>query len=167
MTDILRAFEYGMTRHLGRNIGFNWTVDPVGLRTADMARSEIEAVLLNLYTNAVKAVDQEGVDDKRIRVKVRPDSSGENIVLRFQDSGVGIDRAIRDRIFDPFFTTSPVANSELGTGTGLGLKIVRDVLEEHGGDITLSVPDPGYSTCFEVTIPRWKSQYMRDGGSDN
>jgi signal transduction histidine kinase len=70
----------------------------------------------------------------------------EGIVVRVVDNGPGVPANIRDRIFEPFFTTKPV-----GKGTGLGLDIVRRLVQRHNGQIELdSVPG---RTEFRVTIP--------------
>jgi signal transduction histidine kinase len=62
------------------------------------------------------------------------------------DNGSGVPEEIRDRIFDPFFTTKPV-----GQGTGLGLDIVRRLVQRHNGRIEL-LSSPG-RTEFRVTLP--------------
>jgi Signal transduction histidine kinase len=67
-------------------------------------------------------------------------------VVRVTDDGPGIPPAIRDRIFDPFFTTKPV-----GEGSGLGLDIVRRLVQHHNGQIEVE-SNPG-RTEFRVTLP--------------
>jgi signal transduction histidine kinase len=68
------------------------------------------------------------------------------VVVRIIDDGPGIPPAIQGRIFDPFFTTK-----EVGKGTGLGLDIVRRLLQRHDGEIALeSVPG---RTEFQVRLP--------------
>jgi signal transduction histidine kinase len=62
------------------------------------------------------------------------------------DNGPGVPADIRDRIFDPFFTTKPI-----GEGTGLGLDIVRRLVQRHNGQIELE-SRPGF-TEFRVTLP--------------
>jgi signal transduction histidine kinase len=70
----------------------------------------------------------------------------DSVVVSVTDNGPGIPEAIRDRIFDPFFTTKPV-----GKGTGLGLDIVRRLVQRHNGQIELT-SRPG-RTEFRVTLP--------------
>jgi signal transduction histidine kinase len=90
--------------------------------------------------NALDAVSESG------RVEVTAARRGTCLVVRVIDDGPGIPPAIRERIFDPFFTTKPV-----GKGTGLGLDIVRRLVEKHHGDIEVR-SEPG-RTEFEVRLP--------------
>lgn len=153
---VIDGFMDRLSRNLARNVHFESTVHPPALRTAPMARSEIEAILINLLTNAVKAMDFEGHPDRRVSIAAIGDDG--EVRLRFQDTGTGIDPKIRDRIFEPFVTDTRSPVSELGTGTGLGLKIVRDIAEGNGGAVEVTRPDAPYSTCVEVRLPRWAKQ---------
>jgi signal transduction histidine kinase len=153
--NVLREFEEGLAVKLAQGIEFEWRVEPRSLRTRPVARSELEAILVNLLTNAAKAMDDEGAD-KRVLITAEPD--GKEVVIRFQDTGSGVKESIRDRIFRPFVTDTRSSVSELGIGTGLGLKIVADIAEANGGTAALAEPDDGYSTCFEIRIPRWHRQ---------
>ena len=71
----------------------------------------------------------------------------DRVVVRITDDGAGIPPEIKDRIFDPFFTTKGV-----GKGTGLGLDIVRRILQRHEGEIDVE-SRPG-RTEFRVILPR-------------
>jgi signal transduction histidine kinase len=155
LTTVLREFVEQLSGHLARNVDFDVDVHPISLRTETMARSELVAVLINLLTNAVKAMDAEGGER---RVSIRASGQDGDVVMRFQDTGGGIKPELADRIFDAFVTDTTSAVSELGTGTGLGLKIVRDIAEANGGSIVVADPDEGYQTCFEVRLPRWSRQ---------
>jgi C4-dicarboxylate-specific signal transduction histidine kinase len=136
----------------------DWRVQPLSLRSRPMARSELEAILINLLTNALKSF--EGGLDRRILVTAL-EEDGE-ILLRFQDSGRGVPEEIRDTLFEPFVTTSLASDNDLGLGTGLGLKIVNDIAEANRGSARLGTADQGFTTCFEVRLPR----SQRRGDSD-
>ena len=101
---------------------------------------ELNQVWVNLIDNALDAVSEGG------RVELAAGRHGNTVVVRVTDNGPGIPTDIRDRIFDPFFTTKPV-----GTGTGLGLDIVRRLIQRHNGHIEVESA-PG-RTEFRVTLP--------------
>lgn len=92
---------------------------PVPVRVDAMA---LEKALLNLVLNAVDATDGEGT----VRLHVE---AGDPVVIRVVDDGPGIPHELRDRVFDPFFTTKGAR------GTGLGLAVARQVIEQNGGRI--------------------------------
>jgi signal transduction histidine kinase len=101
---------------------------------------ELNQVWANLVDNAIDAIADGG------RVTVAARAEGPKVVVRVTDDGPGIPADVRDRIFDPFFTTKPV-----GKGTGLGLDIVRRLLDRNDGSIELD-SEPG-RTEFRVTLP--------------
>jgi signal transduction histidine kinase len=102
---------------------------------------ELNQVWSNLISNALDAVSENG--HVGVTAK-RGDAAG--VVVSVIDDGPGIPPAIRDRIFDPFFTTKPV-----GEGSGLGLDIVRRLVQHHNGQIEVE-SNPG-RTEFRVTLP--------------
>ncbi|PJZ61152.1 sensor histidine kinase, partial [Leptospira adleri] len=94
----------------------------------------------NLIQNAIQALKGDG----KIEISVFP--SGDRVVVQIEDNGPGIPQKIQDRIWDPFFTTK-----DQGEGTGLGLGIVKGIVEKHKGKISLtSVPG---KTIFRVELP--------------
>jgi len=101
---------------------------------------ELNQVWANLIDNALDAVQAGG------RIELKANHERDVVVVRVIDNGPGIPAEIRDRIFDPFFTTKPV-----GEGTGLGLDIVRRLLQRHNAQIELdSIPG---RTEFRVILP--------------
>jgi signal transduction histidine kinase len=153
---VISEFVNRFSQNLARHIDFSVSVEPPSLRTTPIARSELDAILFNLLTNSVKAMDAEGHPQRRISVSAKADKG--DVAIRFQDTGTGIDSKIRDRIFEPFVsdTRSPV--SELGVGTGLGLKVVKDIAEENGGDALVVKPVRPFKTSIEIRLPRWEKQ---------
>jgi signal transduction histidine kinase len=101
---------------------------------------ELNQIWSNLIENALDAVGEGG------SVELSANRERDSVVVSVTDNGPGIPEAIRDRIFDPFFTTKPV-----GKGTGLGLDIVRRLVQRHNGQIELT-SRPG-RTEFRVTLP--------------
>ena len=77
----------------------------------------------------------------------------------FNDNGDGIKETDKNFVFDAFFTTSrPVSfdspSSEQLIGTGLGLKIIKDIVLGNKGTINIVEPAQDYTTCFKITIPK-------------
>jgi signal transduction histidine kinase len=101
---------------------------------------ELNQIWSNLIDNALDAISDSG------RVEVLASREHRSVVVRIVDNGTGIPPQIRDRIFDPFFTTKPV-----GSGTGLGLDIVRRLVLHNDGDIAVE-SRPG-RTEFRVVLP--------------
>ncbi|MBE9187508.1 AAA family ATPase [Microcoleus sp. LEGE 07076] len=101
---------------------------------------ELVQVWTNLIHNAVQAMDGKGTLEIGVHQKER------NIVVEFTDSGCGISPDIQERIFQPFFTTKSA-----GEGSGLGLDIVRKIVEKHQGTITFA--SVSGKTTFTVTLP--------------
>jgi len=103
---------------------------------------QLEQVLINLITNAVHAVEEGG----KVIVRARPDGD-DAVRLEVADSGPGVPEESREKIFEPFFTTKPD-----GKGTGLGLPIVRNIVDQHRGVIAVDRSELG-GALFYVTIP--------------
>lgn len=101
-------------------------------------------VLLNLIVNGMQAMPRGGGLTLRSELRQQPDGS-HVIVVTVSDEGSGVDPALYERIFEPFFTTRP-------DGTGLGLSVSQQLVEEHGGKIKL-VSAPGAGARFEVELP--------------
>ena len=110
-----------------------------------MDRGKIEQVFINLFINALQAMSAGGVltvttragqfgEDLKISESAfRQFNRGERVVVaEVQDTGIGIAAADLPKVFDPFFTTKPV-----GVGTGLGLSVVKKIVDFHGGSVDI------------------------------
>ena len=101
---------------------------------------ELSQVWTNLIQNALQAMNYKGV------LTIEVAQIDEIIMVRFSDNGKGIPPEIKSKIFEPFFTTKPP-----GEGSGLGLDIVKKIIDKHGGRIEVeSIPG---NTNFTVYIP--------------
>lgn len=134
------------------------------LYTCAMHKSEWASILFNFYTNSRKAINRVKVKGK---IFIECGKKHNNVYLEFSDNGDGIQLEKRDKIFNAFYTTSiPVGkivkNHEEMTGTGLGLKIVRDIITSYGGKIFVKEPIKGYSTTIRVELPLDKEGYKYD-----
>jgi signal transduction histidine kinase len=110
---------------------------------------QLEQVLVNLVVNARDAMPDGGTVTIET-ADAEPDDGGvdgRHAVLLVSDTGVGMDEETAARIFEPFFTTKPV-----GSGTGLGLSTVHGIVEQSGGEISIS-SEPGSGTTFRVRLP--------------
>jgi signal transduction histidine kinase len=118
---------------------------------------QCELALLNLLANArdampsggriVVATDEEEIPDTGVE-RLRNLKPGRYVAVAVHDHGQGIPEAARSRLFQPFFTTKPP-----GKGTGLGLCAVREVMQRHGGLVTVS-SEPGRGATFKLLFPR-------------
>jgi signal transduction histidine kinase len=131
-------------------------VNGFDLYTCEMHPSEWPAILFNFYTNSRKAIDRAD-DVHEGEIFIRVGREGEKVYLEFQDNGTGIPEENKGRIFDAFFTTMPpkgvdAPEEEVLQGSGLGLKIVKDMVSSYQGDVFVSEPDPEFSTCLRVEL---------------
>ncbi len=122
-----------------KSIGMTLTVQD-GLPRVRAVAAELNQIWANLVDNALDAVPKSG------RVEVTAAREHGRVVVRVIDDGPGIPDEVRGQIFDPFFTTKDV-----GKGTGLGLDIVRRLVDRHDGDIEVQ-SRPG-RTEFIVSLP--------------
>ena len=110
---------------------------------------ELNQVWTNLIDNAIYAVPQHG----EITIETKCDKN--NITVNVTDNGTGIPKEILSRIFDPFFTTKKV-----GEGTGIGLDIVKNVINRHNGEVKVnSIPG---KTEFIVRIPVSQNSFKKE-----
>jgi PAS domain S-box-containing protein len=105
--------------------------------------ANITQMLINLLSNAADACTQGGI----ITIRSIYESWQNMLLLEVVDTGSGIAPEIRERMFDPFFTTKDV-----GQGAGLGLSVVRGIVEAHGGAIDVH-SDPQRGTVVRVHLP--------------
>jgi signal transduction histidine kinase len=113
---------------------------PQDLPQARAFGSELGQIWINLFENALDAVDYGG------EITIQAQQELDALVVRVIDNGHGIPEDIKNRIFDPFFTTKPV-----GEGTGMGLDIVRRLVFNQKGEIEVD-SQPG-RTEFRVILP--------------
>ena len=131
-------------------IGYN-------LYTKPIHPSEWSSILFNFYTNSKKAIKRLGSFGQ---IHIECGATDKYIYLEFSDTGDGISPEDEDRIFDEFYTTT--SQNSLDSldyknqieGTGLGLKIVKDIVLSYKGNIMVVSPKQHYSTCIRVEIPK-------------
>ena len=119
--------------------------------------TQINQVMINLFTNAAHAMEDTGgvitigiqnVYLDQVSAALYPDLSfGNYVKLTVSDTGTGIDHEIQDRIFDPYFTTK-----EVGKGTGIGLSVVHGIVKSHNGAIIVDSKF-GKGSTFGILFP--------------
>lgn len=158
LRDVVKDFAIVIDNNLKRaNIKLEKPVfDGYDLFTTPMHPSEWASILFNLYTNSKKAIVRKKVDGK---ILIHCGKNEKNVFLEFSDNGDGIPKENEDVIFNAFFTTTSAANhsgndAESLVGTGLGLKIVKDIVEFYGGDVYVTNSPESYSTTIRIEIPK-------------
>jgi PAS domain S-box-containing protein len=112
---------------------------------------EMGQVILNMLVNAAHAIAEKLGDNpegKKGSISITTRMVNDQVEMCLSDSGAGMPEDVKARIFDPFYTTKAV-----GKGTGQGLAIAHDVVDKHGGSITVESRQ-GQGTTFRIIIPR-------------
>lgn len=104
---------------------------------------QLRQVLINLLINAAQAMADAQCWNRALKVRARAEEAA--VQIDVEDSGPGIAAADRDRLFEGFYTTK-------ASGLGLGLKICRQIVEDHGGTID-HVPRPSGGSIFRIRLP--------------
>lgn len=104
--------------------------------------TEIRQVMLNLITNALESVDDQG----RVTIDIR--SRRDRVVIAVVDDGCGMTDDVKEHLFEPFFT-----RRRDGTGTGLGLSITWRIVAGHGGSLHAESDGPGSGSTFRLELP--------------
>ncbi len=118
---------------------------------AEVDADRLSQVFLNLYLNAMEAMESNGT----ISVELMKHEVKDGISVRVSDTGTGISKENLANIFDPYFTTK-------SSGTGLGLAIVHNIIESHNGDIHVE-STPGQGCIFTIFIPRRVKDNSNEG----
>lgn len=147
----IKGFSERIADYLsGQGVAMELDLRDAPLRTAPIHRSEVDSILFNLTTNALKAVKKARPEVGRVRISAYTDSKF--VVLVVSDNGTGIAPAIQDKIFEAFFTTTGTDDDNPAAGAGLGLKIVADIASNYGGSVRVVVPPPDMKTAIEFRI---------------
>jgi PAS domain S-box-containing protein len=142
-------------RERGEGLEVTLPEGPVWLR-ADPAR--LEQVLINLLTNAVKYTDPGG------RIALTAERSEGGVVVRVRDTGIGIEPEMLPRVFD-LFVQGERRPDRSRRGVGIGLGLVKTLVEMHGGSVTADSQGPGTGSEFTVRLPVLAGKPAEAGGA--
>ena len=122
--------------------------DEIRDKAIKIDRFRLEQVFANLIYNAVKFTPAGG----RITVDARTDPNGEEVVFAVQDTGVGIAVEELEKIFDRFYAGRGSIIHSVGSSTGLGLAIAKEIVDMHGGRIWVE-SEIGRGSVFYIALP--------------
>jgi signal transduction histidine kinase len=128
---------------LGHQVVLHTDLQATGL--VHMIAGKLNQVWMNLVQNAVQAVGATG------EIWVTSRDHDHSVSVSIRDTGPGIKNEHKPKLFEPFFTTKPV-----GQGTGLGLSVSYQVIQEAGGRIDVK-SEEGQGAEFTVVLPRVKA----------
>ena len=115
----------------------------------------ISSALVNILENAIDACIDDRSDGKAHRVLFRIYEKNDHVHFDIQDNGVGMDRQMKENLFTLFFS------SKGNKGTGLGLFVANQIVEQHGGVIDVE-SQPGKGSCFRVELPKQLPEAIRN-----
>jgi signal transduction histidine kinase len=114
------------------------------LPAIDADPTQIQQMLINLLTNAFDSMDDAPSDRRKVQIATEHNGNG-TVCVRVRDHGPGIPDSVRERLFEQFFTTK-------NDGLGMGLAIVRSIVEAHGGKVRVENVEGG-GAGFYVHLP--------------
>ena len=129
-------------------IGINYSVEGIGNAIVKADEIHINSIFSNIILNAKDALEELGGEGKEIRVTVEGKNNEDSsyFIIKVSDNGPGIPEDHLNEIFEPFFSTKPTS------GTGLGLGIVKRLVQLYGGEIVVESKE-GEGAIFTVTLP--------------
>ncbi len=143
-------------------ISFDYADVPNNTVIKNISEAEIYSILLNLISNSIKAVIAGG---KRKRIKVESQYKNENLVISILDTGLGMAKERYNEVFIPFVSDpdgklytnlqkriNPEDSIIVGTGSGLGLGIVKEIINAREGTIRFKTPRNGWVTEIEIKL---------------
>jgi signal transduction histidine kinase len=138
LTDLVRS-ALQLTHHDIHDVPVHSDIEP-GIRVV-ASRNHVTQVLVNLLTNASKAV-RAAREHRQGEIRLRAELAEERVRVVVRDTGTGIPHELQGRVFDPFYTTRDV-----GEGMGMGLSVCQTIVRNHGGELSVR-SEPGEWTEF-------------------
>ncbi len=165
--DLARQTERAIARFQRVAKAYHVEINPridEGLLVGPMLKGELAAILLNILSNAIKAVIAGGAPKGLIELHAY--TAGKKVCLDVKDNGIGLSSEDRNTVFTPLVSDpssqlydaleerlAAEDRQLLGQGSGLGLSIVRGILENRKGSIEFTEPTEGWATCLHLELP--------------
>jgi signal transduction histidine kinase len=136
---------------------------PTNIAVKSMLEAELYAILLNVLSNSIKSVIAAGGEKK---IRITADREDRRTVIRIMDTGIGLDPSKFEEVFVPFIADpegklyrllakkmNPQDKYIVGTGSGLGLSIVKEIVHVHSGTIAFLKPKGNWKAELEIKLP--------------
>ena len=145
------------------DIDIDYNEVPSNIMVDSIIEAELYSILLNVLSNAIKSVIAAGGDKK---IKITANREQGKTIIRVMDTGLGIDPAYYEEVFVPFIADpegrlykdlekrlNPEDKYIVGTGSGLGLSIVKEIVQVRNGSISFRKPAGNWKTELEIILP--------------
>ena len=146
----LESYHAMRANHKGFNVSIHEQYEE-GMPQMMVIPQDLSRAILNIVNNALYSLwdkSQSAPDEYKPEITINVSKQDNNCIITITDNGKGMTDEVKQRLFENFFTTKPV-----GEGTGLGMNIVRDIIEnKHHGKITFE-SEEGQGASFTFTIP--------------
>lgn len=116
----------------------------------------VSSALVNILENSIDACVDDRSDDKSYSVVFAVNADTDHIIFEATDNGIGMDKQTRENLFTLFFS------SKGHRGTGLGLFIANQIMEQHSGTIEIE-SEPGEGSCFRIILPKVLPESLKKG----
>jgi signal transduction histidine kinase/AraC-like DNA-binding protein/ActR/RegA family two-component response regulator len=158
---IVAAFE-----SLARQRGIGLECETPEALEASFDRDKLEKVVYNLVSNALTFTPPGGTVSIRLKLRESPghEPLPDQAEIVVEDTGIGIPEEERERIFDRFFQGQTAEGRDRG-GSGIGLALVKEYVELHGGTVSVT-SDEGKGSTFVVRLPRFSAQCAEKSADD-
>ena len=143
--EMTRSYFAEKINQYGIKVNFNIPQNSIAINGNP---EQLSMTLMSILGNAIYAVAKKAQREKYVpEISLGINSTAEQLIITIRDNGIGIEETIINKIFDPFFTTKPT-----GEAAGVGLYLSREIIQNHGGDISVKSEKDVY-TEFTITLP--------------
>lgn len=146
MRDVLREACIGFSPVAARKGLDLATVQPEGRLLVRIDKPRMHQAIANLISNAIKYTAERG------HIWIKPTQEGNDVIVRIEDTGMGISADMLPRLFD-LFSRGKGAQELAPSGMGIGLAVVREIVELHGGDVQARSAGAGKGAEFTIRLP--------------